>query len=738
MKENTITDMTQKSPQIPYDSQPYASLDETPLIFQYWQALLRHKFAMLAIITLCLAAGVIVTLLTTPYYTAGSRIEINREQDKVTNVEGLQSEGVGQNLEFYQTQYSLLEARSLADRVVRSERLASDTKFFDVFGIDVEQSGIITGGQKTTGASPSAAERNRRTKLAADILLQNINIAPIRGSSLVDIKFNSPSPGLSARIANRWVDEFIASNMDRRFGSSAEARQFLEKQLAILKQRLEDSERELASYADEKQIVTLTSEQNAEGRTISQKTLSSSSLEALNEALANAVAERIAAQNEARQRAGDKNALSNSALNNLREERAAAQAEYDKLMVQFEPGYPAARAIASKISSLTRSIAAEESRSRTGTNARYNEALGREQQLRAEVNKLKAEFGGERRDAIQFGIFQREVDTNRQLYDGLLQRYKEIGVAGVGSNNISIVDRAEPPTKPSSPVLLLNIALSLLAGLGVAALYVFLREQMDQTIRDPADVRTRLGVSPLGAIPAFEKGDVIEMLQDKKSPAWEAYLSISTSLSFLTEHGVPRSFLLSSTRPNEGKSTSSIALAAVLASSGKRILLIDGDMRNPSLHQFEGMINKAGLSNYLTGNDDINTLISKSETHGFDIMTSGPIPPNSAELLAGKRMTEFVERLRQVYDVVIVDGPPVLGLADIPLLAGSVEGVVYTIEAGGAKLRTIQSSMARIQESGAPIFGAIVTKVSQQGSGYGYGYAYEYSYGKDAKSNSDL
>jgi len=716
------------------EADPYLDLNhEAPILIQYWQAILRHRIAIAVILAACIALGVISTLLMTPYYTSTATIEINREQDKVTNVEGVtSSDSAGQNLEFYQTQYSLLESRSLAERVVRAQNLAAKDNFFEAFNIDPDNSGLLQETSKTQ----SAAQRNARFKLAADILQDNISISPIRGSSLVGISFESPDAALSAQIANSWVEQFIASNLDRRFSSTADARKFLEEQLADLRQKLEDSERNLSLYADNKQIITLSSEQTADGKTISQKTLASANLEALNAALAAAVADRIAAESEANGRAGNINALTNAALNNLREERAKVQAEYAKLMVQFEPEYPAAKALATQIAALNKSIAAEEARSRTGTSARYQEALDRERQLRAQVDSLKGEFSGERRDSIQYNIFQREVDTNRQLYDGLLQRYKEIGVAGVGTNNISIVDRAQPPAGPSSPKLLLNIALAILAGLGLAAAYVFIMEQIDQTVKDPSDLKFKLGIAPLGSIPNLDKHDILLSLADKKSVAWEAYLSIRTSLAFLTDHGVPRSFLLTSTRPNEGKSTSALALAVILASTKKRIVLIDGDMRNPSLHQMLAEKNINGLSNYLAGEDDLNKLIHHETQYGFDAMTAGPIPPNAAELLSSTRMRELVAKLSETYDTVIIDAPPVLGLADIPLLADSVEGVIYTIEAGGVKLRGIQAGIQRVRSSHAHIFGGIVTKVQAQHSGYGYGYAYEYSYGNKASELS--
>jgi len=696
---------------------PYAEMaQENPVLLQYWHAVLRHKITIAAILAACVALGIVITLLMTPYFVSTSRIEISRKQDNVTNVEGVMgSERSNNNLEFYQTQYSLLESLSIAERVARAKNLAANDGFFETFGIDPSNLPEKTSGQE-----------NPRLKLATSLLRSHVSISPVRGSSLVDLRFESPSSALSAQMANAWVEQFIEADLERRFNSTVAARTFLEEQLATLKQRLEDSERNLSSYADNKEIITLSTAETPDGKTVAQRTLASANLEALNSVLAQATADRILAGSEAGQASGDKNALENAALNSLRQERALAQAEYAKLLVQFEPEYPSAKAVATRISSLNKSIASEEARSRAGTTARYNEALERERKLLGAVNLLKLQLGSERRDSIQYNILQREVDTNRQLYDGLLQRYKEIGVAGAGTNNLVIVDRAQPSGSPSSPKLFVNVMLALLAGLGLSAIFVLVMEQIDQTIKEPGDLKAKLGIAELGSIPNIDKDGILLSLSDKKSVAWEAYFSIRTSLSFLTDHGVPRSILLTSTRPNEGKSTSSLALGVVLAGTGKRILLIDGDMRNPSVHQMLEIDNSVGMSNYLSGSDNFDELIKHNESYGFDVMTAGPIPPNAAELLSGSRLHELVTKLTEIYDTVIIDAPPILGLADVLLLADAVEGVIFTIEAGGAKTRAIQSAIGRVRSSHAHVFGGIVTKIQPQHTGYAYAYQYDY------------
>lgn len=704
---------------------------EVPILVQYWDAVYRRKYLILAILAGCIALAVVLTALTTPQYTATSRIEISRSQANVTNVESLQPEDAAENDEFYQTQYALLQARSLAERVVRQLNLAQDDAFFERFDVDPSGQGLIAdeGGAGTL----SAAERQRRQRMATSILLDNVTIAPIRGSSLVNVEFQSPDPAFSALVVNTWVDEFIASNLDRRFASTADAREFLEQRLAELRGRLEQSERRLVSYASNKEIVTLSTQSDAEGRTTSERTLVSTDLEALNAELADATAARIAAQSELGGGVS-REIVSNPTIAALRERRADVAAQYAKLLAQFEPGYPAAQALEQQIEGLDRSIAREEARVHSAARTDYTDALQREQTLNAKVNDLKQRFIQQQRDTIQYNIFQRDVDTNRQLYDALLQRFKEIGVAGVGTNNVAVVDRAQVPTKPSSPSLVLNLALALLAGLGLSGVVVFALEQIDQSLKDPADVARLLDLTFLGAVPRIQ-GAIDDELKDKKSIASEAYLSIQTNLSFLTDHGVPKTLLLTSTRPSEGKSNSTYALSETLTKTGKQVVVVDADMRNPSIHEHMDMQNVAGLSNYLSGDDNFSALVRPTHNPQLAVMTAGPTPPNAAELLSSDRMHNLIARLSSEYDHVLVDAPPVLGIADIPLLAGTVEGVLYTIEANGPKVRAIRSALQRLRSARANIFGAIVTKLDQRNASYGYGdgYGYGYGYGPEVK-----
>jgi len=322
------------------------------------------------------------------------------------------------------------------------------------------------------------------------------------------------------------------------------------------------------------------------------------------------------------------------------------------------------------------------------------------------------------------------VDTNRELYNGLLQRYKEIGVAGgVGTNNVSIVDPAALPDHPSSPRLGNNLMLALLAGLALAGLVALALEQIDEGIKDPSDVVRATGLPLLGTIPKEIDENTYELLRDPKSALSESYLSVQTALQFSTHHGVPKSLAITSTRPGEGKSTMAYAIARSLARTGRKVVLVDGDMRSPSVHRMLGIANTAGLSNVLAGDDDLAAKVMRVEDLGLWTVVAGPQPPSAAELLSGTRLHDVVSQLLQTFDHVVIDCPPVLGLADVPLIGNQVEAVVYAVQAQSARSTVIRASIARLQSASVNILGVVLTKFDSKKAHYGYGYDYGYGYG---------
>lgn len=697
-----------------------------PAIVDYLHILRRRKWWIISVLAVSVLLALVATLLMRPTYSAVTQIEVSREQKNVTNVQGVDSEQVGRDLEFYQTQYSLLEARSLAERVMRRLRLDTLENFWDAHGIDPEDLEGDTGLRRV-GQGGGVRER-----VALELLLNNVSIQPIRGSSLIDIEYSSYDPEMSALIANTWATEFIAQSISRKFDSTAEARVFLERRLEELRGRVEESERALVDYASAQNIITIDSGDASQATSgqVRERTLTADSLEALNRQLQQATAERIAAEATAQTGGGAK---TNQTLASLRQQRAQLASEYAELMVQFEPGYPQARAVQESLRAIDQAIAREESRVGRDANEVYQAAAAREANLRERVASLSNEVQSQRRDSIQYNIYQREADTNRQLYDSLLQRYKEIGVAGVSANNIAVIDRAEPPTEPSSPNLVLNLALAMAAGLLGAVALVFILEQAREGLTDPTRVRDLLGIPLLGSVPKMdEETDIPSVIADPKSDMSEAYLAIRSGLAFTTDHGVPHSIMLVSSQPAEGKSTSALALATVLNRVGKRVALIDVDLRNPSIHSYLGMDRETGVSNFLAGEQDWRSLM-RSVRPGFDLMPAGPSVPSAAELLSGDRLIELVRTLEQEYDHVVVDSAPIIGLADAPLISRAVETVIFVVETGAVSVRGLRAALERLRAAGAPLIGTIMTKFDDSAVEYGYGYSYRYSYGRRAE-----
>ncbi len=714
---------------------PFARADDAqiPVFRQYLRIATRWRLVFAGCVVGCLALALIVTLLMTPKYTATTTIEIARDSNKIVNIQDVQQETGVADQEFYQTQYGLLRAHSLADRVAQQLALADDPAFFKMFHVRLPDE--LT--QMGAGGHFSPAGHGERQRRAADTLLKHLDISPTRLSRLTDISFTAPNAAFAVRVVNTWSASFIQMTLERRYQATAYARAFLESRLDQLRRRLEESERQLVTYATDQQIINLPAASGQGENRAVERSIVADDLAALNAQLSQATADRVQAEarfDQARGAGGDQTeALTNVAINQLREKRAELAAEYQRLMVQFEPAYPTAKAVQSQIAQLDKSIAREEGRVLSSIASDYRSALQRERGLTTRVNALKTSLLDLRRRSIQYNIYQREVDTNRQLYDGLLQRYKEIGVAGgVGINNVSIVDVADVPERPSSPRLGLNILLGIVAGIALGVIVVVILEQSDESIADPAEVDRLLGVPLIGSVPMTVGQTPVDALQDRKSELVDAYLAVQTNLEFSTEHGVPRSISITSTRPGEGKSTTAFALALMLIRSRKRVVLIDGDMRSPSVHTLIGMTHESGLSNYLAGNDDIPSLLFDTD-QGLTVMSAGPIPPNAAELLTGERLPKLIALLLESYDHVVLDSPPVMGLADAPLIGSRVEAVVFAVEAHGIRASLARTALGRLASANARVIGGILVKFEAQRAHFGYGYDYGYGYGHERK-----
>jgi capsular exopolysaccharide synthesis family protein len=705
-------------------SQPYGYPQQggETLLRHYWRIFYRHRWIIGGITAACLILALIVSMLMQRQYTANVRIQIAREASKVVDIEGVDDEeSAGTSIEFYQTQYALLRSRSLSEAVVKDLRLADNFTFLSDYNAgDVEDF--------------KAMPRAERVALATQKVNQSTRVSPLAGSSVVDVGYVAPNPQLAATIANSIAENFIETSLNRRFDATTYAREFLQSRIDATRAKLEESERKAAEYAQAQGIIKVAGQ--GEGRVSSEQTLASADLSQLSSQLALTRAARVQAEADYRGNSGGTAAatsLSNSAVNDLRRQRAELSGDLSKLRSDYGPEYPKVAAIQSQIDELDRQISREQGRVTSsvsqGLYDKYRQALAAEQGLQARVNGLKGEVLDQQQRSIQFNIIQRDVDTNRSLYDALLQRYKEVGVAaGVGTNNVSIVDTALPPKFPSQPNLPLNLAVGLLFGLMAGAGAALVREQLADSVILPSEFQQKLGLRLLGTTPKLDGEDIAEQLSQGRSSLSEAYFSILTTIQFASPNGAPATLLFTSTQASEGKSTTALAIARSLAAVGAKVLLIDGDMRNPSLHRQLGMPLTTGLSELLAGRAQTAEAFHSIGTSGLSVILAGRMPPNPAKLLSTDAIDRILAAAGEAFDHVIIDGPPVLGLADSVLLARACEATIFVVQADRTRASQARLAITRLAAVRANMLGAILTKFDAKQQGYGDSYAYEYGY----------
>jgi capsular exopolysaccharide synthesis family protein len=463
----------------------------------------------------------------------------------------------------------------------------------------------------------------------------------------------------------------------------------------------------------------------------------------LNEAANQALARRIDA--EGRWNAINHGALlsstevvSNPAITGLLTQKAQLEGDLQQERSRHLDNYPTVIAKQQQLAALNQQLQNAAANIRNSLKSNYDAAVRTEKELLDKVDGLKSATLSEQDRSVKFGMLSREVDTNRQVYDGLLQRFKELNAsAGISISNVSIVDVAARPLKPSSPDVVKNLLIAVVVSLALAAITVFIKDQFDDSIRIPENVEDKLGIALLGVVPQVQDL-VADAMIDPKSPVAEAYNSIRSSLMYSTRDGLPKVILFTSAQPSEGKSTSSIAISRGLARLGKRTLLVDADMRRPSLHRQFDSENAVGLSSLLVSDMPLQQAVVSGDEPDLFVITSGPVPPSPTELLSSGRFEHLLIEAARDYDVVIIDSPPVLGLADAPLMAALVDGVVFIVEADRSRHGSLKVALRRLRSMRPVLLGAVLTKFDPLKGGnrysayYGYEYyQYEYVDGKE-------
>lgn len=685
----------------------------------------RNRWLILAIVALALVAALVTTMLDTPRYTATTSVQINDQSEQVLGDElDDQSTEMAKSTDterFLNTQLDIIRSRGLTERVARRLSLIGNNQFYSAMEVP------------PPGAGMNEAVRREQV---IGLLQKNMKVNLPRNSRIATISFSSADPEWAAKIANAYGEEFIQANLQRRFDSSAYARNFISEQLEEARVRLESSERELNAYARTAGLIRTREDatDKSTGNDAAANSVTTSSLMQINQAANAAKAERIAA--EARWRAISSSpllasppVLANPTVQELMTRKAELEAELKKNRQRYLDDHPSVKQGQAQLAAVSQQLSQVAATVRDSVKADYVAAQASEQRLTAQVSELQGATLAEQDRAVRYNTLAREADTNRSLYDGLLQRFRELNAAaGVANSNLAIIDRADRPLSPSSPNLMLNLGIALLAGLLVAALVVFIRDQLDDLVRIPEDVEEKIQLPLLGIIPNAGLQDPAAALGDPKSAISEAYGSLRGALLYSSRSGLPKILLVTSAQPTEGKSTSAFAVASGFARMGRKVLLIDADMRRPSVHHRIGNDNRRGLSSLLVSDEPARTALVTAALPNLDLLPSGPIPPSPTELLTSPRMAALLDEFAGQYDVVLVDSPPVLGLADAPALAALADGVMFVVESERGRRGALKTALKRLRAVHAVLLGAVLTKFDPDKSGNRYSEYYGYNY----------
>jgi polysaccharide biosynthesis transport protein len=712
-----------------------------------WRALARHRRLILGMAALGTLAAALYTLRITPQYESTVMLQIDRAAQKV----------VGFNNEFevddspqseqlqLRTQVELLKSRSLAERVI------------DEMGLYRPGAAAAAGEGGAAGAKPTAPAdeaaalvRDGLARLHALVapappdedpisrasavarFQQSLSVEPIRNSRLVQITVRDADPELAAGIANTTARNFLATHIERKLESSLYARQFLEEQIRQTKAKLEESERVINTYAKKNEILNLGDKGSAATQTFVD----------FSTALAQAEQDRIKAEtlyNQVRLNPESApQAVVNEAIRAYKEQRARLEADYAKNRSVFKPDYPSMVQARAQIAELDGRIKTEVNNILASIQGQYLAAKRTEDQLRGKVASSRAEVLSVQDRSVDMNLLARELDTNRQVYDSLLQRLKEVSVtAGLTTNNVSIVDRASVPLLPASPDMKLNVGLGLMVGLFLGFLAALLREQMDDSVKSANDIETRYHLPLLGLIPftrpARGRKEAVALLahHEPRGTFAESYRSMRTALQFSTAEGAPPRLMVTSCGKSEGKSTTALALAINFAQLGQKVLLIDADMRKGWMHTLLKVPNDSGLSSFLSEDLDSAMLVRETTVPNLGLITAGPVPPDPVELLMGPRLGLLLDEAEAMgYEQIVIDGPPLLGIADAIVLGNQVQNIVLAVRAGSTRKDSMKDALRRLRTAGLVPMGVVLTHARDEhmhdrayADYYGHGYA---------------
>ncbi len=729
----------------------------------YWHVVRKRLALVIGVVFAAMVLTVIYAYMQTPLYTAQATILLKPGSPQIMDgKDASQDQDVMEDSDMYdnfqKTQYEILKSRSLAAYVIRAENLEHNPAFVG----PPPQPGLIssalssvsqwlnhTNGRK---APPQPADQTVRNGVPPGLIsayLGGLRISPIVDTELVAIEYVSSDRALAAKLANAHAHGYIRLGIELRSQSNEEAENFLKERLGELKDSLEKSEVALNDYRRAKGIIP--GLMSLDGK----ETVVLDRVTELGKDLTTAQVERIGLEAQmqlinSRKYDSMPVVMGDTGVQAVQTDLNSVDADYASMGKKFKPDYPPMLQLAAKRQELQERLDAEISRVIAGIQGSYQAASDKEKKLQAEMDKERQQALGLNDAAVEYAILQREVDTNRELYESVLERMKGIGLAAESqTSNIIIVDPAETPGAPSSPrklsMTLRNSALALVAVIGL----VFGLEYLDTTLKTPEQVERYLRVPNIGAIPSFANlrlkakaaalppeengikkigyGRELLGVANPYSLVGEAYRSFRTALMLSRAGAPPKTILFTSAHSSEGKTVSATNTAAMFAQTGARVLLIDGDLRKPRCHRVLALENSSGLTEVLTGTCEVQDVIRTTIVDGLSFMSAGSLPPNPTELLGSERMSQVLAMVAHQHDVVIIDSPPVMPVSDALLLATVVDGVVLVVNSLKTLKHHVKMAAAKLEYARAKIFGVLLNEIDLKHPNYGH-YSHYYNH----------
>ncbi|NJD56110.1 MAG: polysaccharide biosynthesis tyrosine autokinase [Nitrospirae bacterium] len=735
----------------------YPSPEDEIHLRDYLQIVLRRKWIVITFLLTVLTTVSIGTFMMKAQYKATTTIKIEMDKMNILSFNDVYQAQMTSEDSFQQTQFKVLKSRNLARRVIRQMKLDASPEF---------------SGQKQEARQAASFLKKPDTLLKdegidsslVDGFIGRVEVTPQKGSSLVNVSFVSYDPAMAANVVNALAKSYIDLSIESKYEATQQAREWLEKQLEAMKAKVEQAEEKLNQYAGKNEIIFLeTKVDDKDGKGGGSENLVTKKLGALATELIAATSERIqkeALYNELK--AGDAESSSlvmNSPLMQaLRKDAAALESDYNQNLKIYKPDYPKMVKLKELIDQINKRMATEAKKIVNSIRKDYEAAVKKESYLKAAFDRQKQEALELNNRAVQYLILKREADTNKELYNGLLQRLKETGIsATLNSSNIQVLDKAEVPKGPFKPNRSRNILLALIVGLFGGVGLAFFTEYLDNTIKTPEDVEKRMFMPSLGIVPLYASGPAIaktgkglkkigvgkpettavgrhmpvEYIShlDSKSQLSEAYTSIRTFLLFSSAGKPPKVMMITSARREEGKTTTSINTAISLTKSNARAILIDADMRRPRLHKIFKVSNSNGLSSFLSGNAEFSDdLIKHTDVPNLDVITSGPLPPNPAELLSSYRLRDLLDGLYPLYNFIVIDTPPLLGLADAAIASTQTDGVILVVKSGSTPKDAAVQAKKILESVNAKVLGVVLNAIDENNLKYGYYSYYQYYY----------